>query len=51
MSTFNPLSVPAVKTKLEQLGNYYYIQTLENASNPNDKWWQGAPSVNMDFWN
>ncbi|MFM2394655.1 MAG: hypothetical protein RLZZ546_2637 [Bacteroidota bacterium] len=49
LSTFNPLSVPAVKTKLEQLGDDYWIQTLENASNPNNKWWQGAPSVNMDF--
>lgn len=49
LSTFDPLNVPSVKTKLEQLGDDYWIQTLENASNPNGNWWLGAPSVNMDF--
>ncbi|MBP7272767.1 MAG: hypothetical protein KA974_02945 [Saprospiraceae bacterium] len=51
LSTFDPLSVLAVRTKLEQLGEEYWIQTLENASNTNinTKWWKTAPSVNMDF--
>ncbi len=51
LSTFDPLTVPAIKTKLEQLGEEYWIQTLENASNTNlaFKWWKTSPSVNMDF--
>ena len=49
LATFNANSVPPVKSKLEQLGDEYWIQTLENATNLGNFWWKIAPSVNMDF--
>lgn len=49
LATFNANSIPAVKSKLEQLGDEYWIQTLENVIDIGGFWWKTAPSVNMDF--
>jgi hypothetical protein len=51
LATFEAIKVPAIKTKLKQLGKEYWIQTLENASNVNINlnFWKTAPTVNMDF--
>ena len=48
LATFNPMSVQEVSDKLEELGEEYWIQTIENATNVN-WWWETSPNVNMDF--
>ncbi|MBK7636219.1 MAG: hypothetical protein IPJ13_19565 [Saprospiraceae bacterium] len=45
LATFNALSVPSVKTKLEQLGSKYWIQTLENANNTKIQWFMVEDST------
>ncbi len=49
LATFNALDVTEIEDKLEDLGDEYWIQTLENATNTNDRWWGFTPYVNMDF--
>ena len=49
LAAFDANLVPAVKSKLQQLGDEYWIQTLENATNAGSFWWKTAPAVNMDF--
>ena len=48
LATFNPVSVQEVSDKLEELGEEYWIQTIDNATNVN-WWWEASPTVNMDF--
>lgn len=49
LASFDANSINSVKNRLKQLGDEYWIQTLENATNAGSFWWKTAPSVNMDF--
>jgi hypothetical protein len=56
LANLNANDIQEVKYKLEQLGEEYWIQTLENAdtgvpvpSYPFPRWWDYNPAVNMDF--
>lgn len=48
LAGFDPMSVQEVSDKLDELGDEYWIQTIENATNVN-WWWEASPTVNMDF--